>query len=172
MWRLIKWQTEVLPSLSVDKGSSRIHDARCLPTWDTVLSDPFSASSNLHWTTKVLFFLAYHVYLGYGMDFFFFFLSMTITTVSSHQASTGFSSKPPPPFRNLHIQVYSHWYLRHTLGSSKKSLSIFFFDRSSRVVWLYRCPWQIPISGLKGHYILVANIPIFNVYLGYSLGSP
>lgn len=114
-----------------------------------------------------------HTMYTWGMEWtFFFFLSMTITTVSSHQASTGFSSKPPPPFRNLHIQVYSHWYLRHTLGSSKKSLSIFFFDRSSRVVWLYRCPWQIPISGLKGHYILVANIPIFNVYLGYSLGSP
>lgn len=52
---------------------------------------------------------------------------MTKTTVPKHQDSTGFSSKPPPPFRNLSIQVYSHWFLKHNLGSPKKSLTTFFF---------------------------------------------
>lgn len=61
---------------------------------------------------------------------------MTITIASSHQASTGFSSKPPPPLRNLHIQVYSHWFLRHIPGSSKKSLSTFFSSLMEVPEWV------------------------------------
>lgn len=90
---------------------------------------------------------------------------MTITTVPNHQASTGFSSKHPPPFRNLHIQVCSHWFLRNIPGSPKKSLTTFFCSLVEAPEWVA----LTDIVNMRDDIRSSLQKPsIFNLYLGYA----
>lgn len=78
---------------------------------------------------------------------------------------------PASPFGNPHIWVYSHWFLRHIPGSSKKSLTIFFHFLMEAPEWagftdvVYMSIWGIRhISSLQIH-------SIFNLYSGYACTS-
>lgn len=81
---------------------------------------------------------------------------MTVSIVPNHQASTGFLSKPPS-FRNLHIQGYSHWFLRHIPGSPKNSLTTVFFSLMEAPEWAGFTDIVDDPLGMRRYYLLNAD---------------